>query len=47
MGKVWKFVRKLNTESPHALEIYPDKTIIQKDTWTPVFPAALFAIAKT
>ena len=27
--------------------IYPDKTIIQKDTCTPMFIAALFTIAKT
>ena len=29
------------------LGIYPDKTIIQKDTCTPMFLAALFTIAKT
>ena len=29
------------------LGIYPDKTIIQKDTCTPMFMAALFTIAKT
>ena len=29
------------------LGIYPDKTIIQKDTCTPMFRAALFTIAKT
>ena len=28
------------------LDIYPDKTIIRKDTCTPVFIAALFTIAK-
>ena len=27
--------------------IYPEKTLIQKDTCTPMFIAALFAIAKT
>ena len=27
--------------------LYPDKTIIQKDTCTPVFIVALFTIAKT
>ena len=27
--------------------MYPEKTIIQKDTHTPVFTAALFTIAKT
>ena len=29
------------------LGIYPEKSIIQKDTYTPVFTAALFTIAKT
>ena len=29
------------------LGIYPDKTIIQKDTCTPMFIAALFTIVKT
>ena len=29
------------------LGIYPDKTIIRKDTCTPLFTAALFIIAKT
>ena len=29
------------------LGIYPEKTTILKDTYTPVFVAALFTIAKT
>ena len=29
------------------LDIYPEKTIIQKDRCTPMFIAALFTIAKT
>ena len=29
------------------LGVYPDKTIIQKDTCTSMFTAALFTIAKT
>ena len=29
------------------LGIYPEKTITQKDTWTPSFFAALFTIART
>ena len=29
------------------LGIYPEKTIIQKDTCTPMFIATLFAIART
>ena len=51
---VWRFLKKLKIELPYDLAIlllgtYPEKmkTIIQKDTCTPVFIAALFAIAKT
>ena len=44
--------RKLKIELPYYLAIlllgiYPDKTIIQKDTRTPMFIAALFTISKT
>ena len=49
---VWRFLRKLKIGLPYdpaipLLGIYPDKTIIQKDTCTPMFVAALFTIAKT
>ena len=49
---VWKFLKKLKIELPYdpsilLLGIYPDKTAIRKDTWTPVFTGALFTIAKT
>ena len=49
---VWKFLRKLKIELPYdpsipLLGIYPGKTIIQNDTCTPMFIAALFTIAKT
>ena len=49
---VWRFLKKLKIELPYdpaipLLGIYPDKTIIQKDTRTPMFIAALFTIAKT
>ena len=49
---VWRLLRKLTIELPYAptiplLGIYTDKTIIQKDTCTPMFIAALFTIAKT
>ena len=49
---VWRFLRKLKIELPNdpaipLLGIYPDKTIIQKDTCTPMPTAALFTIAKT
>ena len=48
---VWRFLRKLNTELLHALAIlpmdrHPDKTVIQKDTCTPVLTAALVTIVK-
>ena len=49
---VWKFLKKLKIELPYEpvislLGIYPEKTIIQKDTCTPMFRGALFTIAKT
>ena len=49
---VWRFLKKLKMELPcdptiPLLGIYPEKTIIQKDTCTPMFIAALFTIAKT
>ena len=49
---VWRFVRKLKIELPldpaiPLLGIYPEKTMTQKDTCTPVFIAALNTIAKT
>ena len=48
---VWRFLKKLNTELPYdpatlLLGIYPEKTIIRKDTCIPMFNAALFTIAK-
>ena len=49
---VWKFLKKTENRAPYdpattLLGIYLDKTIIQKDTCTPVFIAALFTTAKT
>ena len=49
---VWRFFRKLNMELPYDLVIpflgiYLNKTIIQRDTCTHMFIAALFTIAKT
>ena len=49
---VWRFLRKLKIELPYdpatpLLGIYLDETVIQKDTFTPMFTAALFTIAKT
>ena len=48
---VWRFLKKL-IELPYdpaipLLGIYPEKTIMQKDTCTPMFTAALFTIART
>ena len=52
LRKTWQFLRKLNIELPYdpalpLLGIYTDKNIIQKDTCTPMFIAALFPIART
>ena len=49
---VCRFLRKPKIEQPYdpaipLLGIYPEKTIIQKDTCTPMFIAALFTIART
>ena len=49
---VWRFLKKVKIELPYdvsipLLGIYMEKTIIQKDTCTPMFTAALFTIAKT
>ena len=48
---VWRFLRKLKIEVLYdpaipLLAIYPEKTIIWKDTCNPMFTAALFTIAK-
>ena len=48
---VRRFLKRLKIELPYdpaipLLGIYPDKTIIQKDTCSPMFIAALFTIAK-
>ena len=49
---VWRLFKKLNIDLPYVsaiplLGLYPDKTIIQKDTYIPMFIATLFTIAKT
>ena len=49
---IWRSLKKLKIKLPYdpaipLLGIFPDKTIIQKDTCTPMFIAALFTIAKT
>ena len=48
---VWRFLKILKTELPShpaitLLDIYPEKTIIQKGTYTPMFITALFTIAR-
>ena len=49
---VGRFLKKLKVELPYDLEIpllgiYPEKTVIQKESWTTMFTAALFTIART
>ena len=49
---VCRFLKKLKIELPYdpaipILGIYPEKTITQKDTRTPVFIAALFTVARS
>ena len=49
---VWRFLKKLKIELPYdpaipLLGIYPEKTIIQKESCTTMFIAALFAVART
>ena len=49
---VWRFLKKLGIILPYdcaipLLGIYNEETKIEKDTWTPVFTAALFTIART
>ena len=47
---LWQTVLKIELPYDPAillLGIHPDKTIIQKDTCTPMFTAALFTVAKT
>ena len=44
--------KKLKIELPYdpaipLLGIYPEETVIQKDTFIPIFAAALFTIAET
>ena len=50
---VWRFLKKLKIELPYdpvivLLGIYPKntRTLIQRDTCTPMFIVALFTVAK-
>ena len=49
---IWRFLKKLKIQLPYDLAIpllgiYPDKTIIRKYVYTPMFIATLLTIAKT
>ena len=49
---IWRFLKKLKIELPYdpvipLLGIDPEKTIIQKESCTTIFTAALFTIART
>ena len=50
--RVWRFLKKLKIELPYhpailLLGIYPEKTIIQKESCNAMFIAALFTITRT
>ena len=49
---VWRFLKKLGIKPPYdpaipLLGIYPKETKIERDTYIPLFIAALFTIART
>ena len=49
---MWRCLKKLEIELPYdpaipLLGIHTEETRIEKDTWTPMFIAALFIITKT
>ena len=49
---VWRFLKKLGIKLPYdpaipLIGIYPEETKIEKDTWIPLFIAALFTVART
>ena len=49
---VWRFLKKLGIKPPHdpailLLGIYPEETKIEKDTWIPLFIAALLTTTRT
>ena len=48
---LWRFLKNLAIELPYdpaipPLGIHPKKNMIQKDTCTPIFTAALFTITR-
>uniref|UniRef100_A0A8C3H5B0 Uncharacterized protein n=1 Tax=Chrysemys picta bellii TaxID=8478 RepID=A0A8C3H5B0_CHRPI len=49
---VWRFLKRLGIDLPYdpgipLLGLYPEGNLLQDDTCTPMFIAALFTIAKT
>ena len=49
---VWRFLKKIEIKPPYdpaipLLGIYPEETKMEKDTYIPLFIAALFTIART
>ena len=49
---MWRFLKKLETELPYnpailLLGIHTEETRIERDTYTPMFIAAMFTIART
>ena len=49
---IWRFLKKLGIKPPYdpeipLLGIYSEETKIERDTFIPLFIAALFAIART
>ena len=49
---VWRFLKKLKIELPYdpeisLLDIYPEKTTVQKDTCASVFTVGMLTIART
>ena len=52
MKTAWSFLKKLKFELPYdptipLLGIYLEKTLVLKDTFTPVFRATLLTVVKT
>ena len=46
---VWRFFKRLGIKAPYIpiLGIYPEETKIEKDTYIPLFIAALFTTGRT
>ena len=49
---VWRFLKKLGIKPPYdpaipLLGIYPEETKVERDTYIPLFTAALFIRART